>query len=321
MITSTVESTFAKDIHGGLTSSPRTLPSKYFYDKEGDRLFQSIMAMPEYYLTDSEFEIFDTQAGDILSEIAPYKRPFNLIELGAGDGSKTRVLLKHFTAAGVDFTYCPVDISPNILNELKKEVKKEFPDLTIELLAGDYFDLLDERIGKFEGRNVFLFLGSTIGNYDRDKAVEFLTKLRAGMRPEDQLLMGADLKKNPTTILDAYNDPHGITREFNMNLLRRINRELEADFQIDHWAHYPCYDPQTGEARSYLVSTRDQVVHMNKTGETYEFGAWEEIHVEISRKYNPDELDQLASETGFTRIRNFLDCKHYFVDTLWRPLS
>lgn len=310
---------FAKEVLNGLQSIPKTLPSKYFYDDEGDKLFQSIMAMPEYYLTDCEFEIFDTQAEAILNQIAPNRRPFNLIELGAGDGSKTRVLLEHFSKAGVDFTYCPVDISAGILEELKASVLEVLPNLEIELLAGDYFELLNSKIGHFEGRNVFLFLGSTIGNYSPAKAEEFLKKLRAGMRDDDQLLMGVDLKKDPATILQAYNDPHGITKEFNLNLLRRINRELDADFDTSLWKHSPTYDPQSGEARSYLVPIKDQTVHFGATDSVIHFKAWEEIHTEISRKYTLDEIKNLAMNSGFEQVDQFLDCKHYFVDALWRP--
>ncbi|NVK28033.1 MAG: L-histidine N(alpha)-methyltransferase [Flavobacteriia bacterium] len=319
MSTITELSKIAKDVRDGLTSTPRTLPSKYFYDDAGDKLFQSIMAMPEYYLTDCEFEIFQTQADKILDAIAPHKRPFNLIELGAGDGSKTRVLLRHFQEKGVDFTYCPVDISANILNELKEEVLKELPDLNIELLAGDYFELLNQKIGKFEGRNVFLFLGSTIGNYNEERATRFLQKLRDGMREDDQLLMGVDLKKDPSVILKAYNDPHGITKEFNINLLRRLNEEIGANFDERYWMHHPTYDPQTGEARSYLVSTKPQEVYIEALDATYSFEAWEEVHTEISKKYSLKQLETLAVKAGFKMTDNFLDCKHYFVDTLWRP--
>lgn len=315
----TIESQLAKDVHNGLTSTPRTLPSKYFYDEAGDKLFQSIMAMPEYYLTDCEFEIFNTQADGILDEIAPKRMPFNLIELGAGDGSKTRVLLRHFLESGLEFTYCPVDISAHILEELKSGLKDEMPDLQMELLAGDYFELLNERIGKFEGRNVFLFLGSTLGNYNQTRAEEFLSKLRAGMRSEDQLLMGVDLKKDPSVILSAYNDPHGITKEFNMNLLRRLNRELGANFDERYWRHCPNYDPQSGEARSYIVSTKPQEVYIEDIDTTYSFEAWEEIHTEISKKYSLNQLEELGSRTGYKVVKHFLDCKHYFVDTLWRP--
>lgn len=314
------QSPFAKDVHLGLTSRPKKLSSKYFYDQAGDKLFQSIMAMPEYYLTDCEFEIFNTQAREILEAIAPERKPFNLIELGAGDGSKTRVLLRHFVEAGVEFTYCPVDISAHILEELKEALTSEMPDLQIELLSGDYFELLNERIGKFEGRNVFLFLGSTLGNYDETNAIHFLSKLRSGMRIEDQLLMGVDLKKDPSIILSAYNDPHGITKEFNMNLLRRINSELGGNFDERYWKHCPTYDPQSGEARSYLVSTRPQTVFIEATGEEYTFDAWEEIHTEISKKYSLDELYRLVEKAGLNPVTNFLDCKHYFVDTLCRPV-
>lgn len=319
MSTHTANHTLAKEIMEGLRSEPKYIRSMYFYDDEGDKLFQSIMNMPEYYLTDCEFEIFDQQAEDILKAIAPNQKPFNLIELGAGDGSKTEVLLRRFLDAGAEFTYCPIDISPGILAQLEEKMSASLPELTIHTMAGDYFELMKGQVAQFEGRNVYLFLGSTLGNYSPERAREFLHQLRKNMRPDDQLLMGVDLKKNPQTILDAYNDPHGITREFNFNLLRRLNRELGANFNPVQWMHYPTYSPETGEARSYLVSRKEQSVHFEALDETVHFKAWEEVHTEISKKYHQEELNELARETGFKPVHSFLDCKHYFVDVLWHP--
>ena len=257
-------SQFAVDTISGLSKKQKTLMSKYFYDAKGDAIFQQIMAMPEYYLTRCEMEVFETQKEEIFRNICPMGLPFNLIELGAGDGSKTIVLLKHFLKKGIDFTYYPVDISQNILDELVGMLLKEVPELNVVPLNMDYFEAL-KQMEQFTGRkNITMFLGSNIGNFDSDSLEGFLTKLQSHFKPNDKLLLGVDLKKDPHVILDAYNDKPGITASFNMNLLKRMNRELGADFDLNTFKHYALYEPITGEARSYIVSLTNQTIQFNE---------------------------------------------------------
>ncbi len=315
-ITNTAISQFAQDVDEGLSAKNKYLSSRYFYDAKGDKIFQQIMKMPEYYLTNCEYEIFDLQKDAILNAIRPEGK-FNLVELGAGDGYKTKLLLEHFLKQEVDFEYFPVDISGDVLEGLAADLQKRFPNLNVTLLNNEYFSALD-RLNEMENcPKVILFLGSNMGNFTPERAQIFFSKLQQAMNPGDKLLIGVDLKKDPRTILKAYNDTAGITSSFNLNLLERMNKELGANFNLNNWEHYPTYDPFTGECRSYLMSTVNQEVYIEATGKTYKFKHSEPIHMEISRKYSLEDLEDLAAKTGFRVQKHFLDSKGYFVDTLW----
>ncbi|MGB3545937.1 MAG: L-histidine N(alpha)-methyltransferase [Saprospiraceae bacterium] len=309
------DSPFARAFRAGLDGTPRRLPSKFFYDEAGDALFQQIMAMPEYYLTDCEREIFSRHAPAILSAL-DWDRPFDLIELGAGDGTKTQFLIEHFRAAGREFRYRPIDISGNALRGLSERVLARWHDLDLAPIEGDYFDALTQATDDKRPKLV-LFPGANIGNFSPQQAEKFLARLGTHLRPGDKLLIGFDLKKDPATILAAYNDPAGITAAFNLNLLRRANRELGTDFQLDHWQHWETYGPVTGQARSYLVSRSAQTVSSSLLGGSWEFTAWEAIHVEVSQKYAPHEIAELAAAGGFRPVADFRDARAYFVDALW----
>lgn len=313
-------SEFARDVYMGLKTNPKWLSSKYFYDDRGDEIFRQIMRMPSYYLTNSEFEIFDKRADDILESIGT-TQPFRIIELGAGDGYKTSLLLEHFMENEIDFTYAPCDISWNVLQILEEKLTRKLPNLSIELLHGDYFKVLAEILKKDDGRkNVVFFLGANIGNFTSDRAGQFLSRIRGLLHPGDQLMIGFDLKKDPETILTAYNDPQGITANFNLNLLQRINTELSADFDLDQFFHRPYYDPETGECRSYLISKLAQEVRLKSIGEKVRFKAWETIFMEISKKYSLEEIDELSVKSGFSTLATIRDSRHYFADVLWEAI-
>jgi len=316
--TKTLTDQFAKDVAKGLQEKNKSLPSKYFYDEEGDRIFQQIMEMPEYYLTRAEYEIFSKQKQEICQKMLAFSEPFNLIEFGAGDGLKTKVLLKQLSKGNASFTYFPVDISENILNELKTDLRAEFPGLKVHPLNTDYFTAL-KKMGEFNNlRNITLFLGSNIGNFHLDKAAAFLDELSKNCKPSDMLLLGVDLKKDPEIIKAAYDDPKGITAAFNLNLLKRINRELDADFNVNAFEHLTYYETESGEVQSFLVSKIGQTVTIKKIGLSIHFKKGERIHTEISRKYDFKELETIAENDGFEIIQHFVDSKKYFCDTLWR---
>ncbi|MEO1433999.1 MAG: L-histidine N(alpha)-methyltransferase [Bacteroidota bacterium] len=311
-----VDSVFAKDILDGLTQHPKKLSSKYFYDETGDRIFQEIMAMPEYYLTNAEFEIFEQHKARILEKIGP--EPFELIELGAGDGYKTKILLHHFLDAKANFTYRPIDISGSVLAQLEQSCASELPGLDVEPLQGDYFEVIKALQQEHDRvRKVILFLGSNIGNYTPDQAEDFLSKLSDNLEPGDLLFIGIDLKKAPNTIITAYDDPAGITERFNKNLLVRINRELCGNFDLEQFLHWATYDPITGATRSFLISTTDQTVQLQAINATIRFEAWESIDMEISQKYSLSEIHRLAKASGFEPLWDFTDAQGLFVDTLW----
>jgi len=310
------DNAFARHVHEGLTASQKFLSSKYFYDQTGDRLFQAIMASPEYYLTNAELEIFSQQK-EAIRDALPHDL-FDLVELGAGDGFKTQVLLEHFIAQGTQFEYLPVDISNNALRGLEEKLQKSMPALTVHPVQGDYLDALGKLPNNGHPR-VILFLGSNIGNFPPPRAVQFLRAIRNRMDQQDALLIGFDLKKHPQVILAAYNDASGHTRSFNLNLLVRINRELGGRFKLEQFEHFPTYDPQTGATKSFLVSQVDQQVPIGGIGETVSFRAGESIFMEISQKYSPADLVELAAATGFVIKQVFSDSRDYFADQLWLP--
>jgi len=307
---------FAQSVNEGLSKKKKHLPSRYFYNAEGDKLFQQIMQMPEYYPTRCEFSIFEKQKDQILKAIN-HPQGFDLVELGAGDGYKTKILLKHFLAQKVDFAYYPVDISADVLRELKADLKDQFPQLPVKTLHYEYFTAIQEMNNLGQRPKVILFLGGNIGNFTAQRARSFFRRLEAIMKPGDQLLCGIDLKKNPRTILKAYDDAQGITARFNLNVLKRINEELGGHFDLDQFQHYPNYNPVNGECRSYLISKQAQAVKVDYLDKTFQFDAAEPIHTEISKKYSLREIEALAKKAGFRAQKHFTDAKDYFVDSLW----
>jgi dimethylhistidine N-methyltransferase len=307
---------FDQDVKTGLTSKPKFLLSKYFYDAAGDRLFQKIMDLPEYYLTRSEGEILDSYSETLGHYVAGKK--FDLIELGAGDGLKTRILLQHFENQQLKYQYFPVDISGNILVHLKKELNALWPNIAVIPLEGDYFTALDQMKQTEAGTTkLVLFLGSTIGNMSFTESTKFLQQLRQRLEPGDLVLVGFDLKKNPDQILAAYSDAAGVTRDFNFNHLLRINRELGANFDIANFQHWPVYHPISGEMKSYLVSKIAHSVFISKIELTVTFSAWEAIDMELSKKFDFEEIEELATLANLKVLNHFTDQQNYFSDTLF----
>ena len=312
--------TFAEDVLRGLSSTPKSLSSKYFYDDEGTRLFQEIMKLPEYYLTGCEHEIFSTQTDAIFRSFANGDNAFDLIELGAGDGTKTAVLVDHFLKQNADISYSPIDISQEALDALSAKFSAEFPTFKIETRTGDYFRILESLKNGSGRRKILLFLGSNIGNFSREQALEFFRHLRDVMNePDDLLFIGFDLQKDPHVIVQAYDDAAGVTAAFNLNLLKRINRELGANFDLDKFTHYANYRPIDASARSFLISREKQSVRIEAIDRTFEFEQWEAVFMEISQKYNLRMIEDLAAESGFEIKQNFFDSRNYYCDSLWRP--
>ncbi len=309
---------FRSDVINGLKSNPKKLSSKYFYDKIGDRLFQEIMAMPEYYLTKCELDIFKNKTENLTRLIASENEPFDLIELGAGDAMKSTYLLKYLVEKGKDFTYMPIDISGNILSVLNEKLSSEIPDLEIVSLEGDYFEMLDKAASMSSRRKAVLFLGSNIGNMNQDEAESFCIKLNKNLNSGDVALIGFDLKKNPHIILNAYNDQTGITAAFNLNLLTRINHELNADFAVENFQHYQTYDPVSGACRSYLVSLKDQNITIEN--KVISFKENELIDMEVSQKFSESEISKLAEKSGFKVLGEIKDSKNWFVDSVWKVI-
>jgi len=301
---------FAEDVQKGLSNKQKYLPSKYFYDKAGDDLFVEIMNLPEYYLSHAESEIFSREGEALISSLDLTNRPFELYELGAGDGSKTVALLKHLNPT--HFTYNPIDISKYAILSLEHKIKQTLPTVKCVGMQGDYFHILEEM--KSDMRKVILFLGSNIGNMNDVEANQFFCSLSAVMNPGDKIVLGADLRKDKSIILPAYNDSQGVTRRFNLNILTRINRELGGSFDINTFSHKPEYDEIRGIAYSYLESNQDQEVELKEIGEKFCFKNGEKIHTEISRKYNDEIIAEILRGTGLGIKTFFTDSNHYFKD-------
>lgn len=273
------------------------------------------MELPEYYLTRAEYALLEARKEDIGRALE--SRPIDIIEPGAGSGEKTRVLLRHFLKKGLVFRYLPIDISPNALDLLREDLEHELPGLEVQTLAGDYFREL-AALPFLEGRRrLVLFLGSNIGNYTFPEAEELLRLIAGSLRPGDLSLIGFDMKKDPDRILSAYNDAAGVTRDFNLNLLTRINRELGADFDRSAFRHWAVYNPLSGACESYLVSLRAQTVRLEALGEKVHLKAWEAIYMELSQKYDIAAIEGLASGAGFGRKQAFFDEANGYLLDLW----
>ena len=309
-------SELARHVADGLGRAPRALSSKYFYDDAGSRLFQQIMALPEYYPTRAEFAIFRRHGAALAAALRPPAAgPFALVELGAGDGAKTKLLLAELRRVDPEFTYAPVDISAGAMAGLVAALARELPGLPVAPVVADYATALAQ-LPTRPGRKAVLFLGSNIGNFQPAERLDFLRQLAAPLTPADRLLIGFDLQKDPRRIRAAYDDAQGVTAAFNLNLLARLNRELGADFDLAHWQHYTDYHPQSGAVRSYLVSTRAQAVRVATLDETFEFAAWEVIHTENSYKFTLPQIEELAAEVGLRVVAAFTDEAGDFADVV-----
>ncbi|HEY0054751.1 MAG TPA: L-histidine N(alpha)-methyltransferase [Pedobacter sp.] len=306
---------FRQDVTKGLTSSPKYLQSKYFYDKRGDKLFQKIMDAEQYYLTDAELEIFATRCREMRELVSRFPDGFDLIELGAGDALKSTELLKCLLKAEKDFTYYPIDISEHIVQLVERELPKKIKNLNIKGTAGDYFVALEEVKLASQRPKLVLFLGGNIGNMPPEEALSFCRELHSHLSTGDLVLIGFDLKKNPWTIFNAYNDKDGITRDFNLNLLHRINRELDANFNVSQFDHYESYDPETGACKSYLFSLQEQQVTIGDVEISFEENEY--IYMETSHKYTLDQTKKMAAKARFKPIAHLFDSQKWFTDVIW----
>jgi len=309
-------SRFLHDVINGLSAKEKYLQSKYFYDAKGDKLFQKIMACPEYYLTKCEMEIFSKQTNELASTLTKFLDEFDVVELGAGDASKSIHLLDELLKYKFDFKYYPIDISNNVIKYLEQNLAGQLPSLQMQGLNGEYFPMLSE-LKKISGKvKVVLFLGSNIGNVPLEEAQAFCSALRSNLSVGDLALIGFDLKKDPAVILNAYNDRTGYTRDFNLNLLHRINDELGADFKIENFKHVPHYNPNTGACRSYLESLVEHKVLVDQ--KVFSFAKGEKLDMEISQKYSVTQTDELANSSGFIPLKHFYDTKRWFLDAVWQ---
>lgn len=299
----------------GLGHFPKYLPSWLFYDAAGDLIFQEIMGLPEYYLTACESEIIETHKHEWLTLFQSSNEPFELIEFGAGDGTKTEILLRHFMEQRSIFQYRPVDISGHVLSGLTKRLQVGLPNIDIRPIVGRYEEMASLVVSS--RRKIYLFMGANIGNFEWDDAISFVQSVADQMRPDDLFLVGFDMQKDKEIIRAAYDDKTGVTAQFNLNLLRRLNREINADFDLTQFYHKATYSEATGEARSYLVSKCSHIVSLEGIEETFYFDDGEMINTEISLKYSTSMIEKLAKSAGLSIVGRYCDRQNFFCDVLF----
>ncbi len=285
----------ARDVRAGLTAPRKRLPCCYFYDDEGSRLFDAVCELPEYYLPAAEREVLAARADEVASR---FREAPVLIELGSGSAAKTRLLIEALLRRHRTLEYAPIDISRGALIESAPPLLDTYPDLTIHAVAGDYLEELRRPTPSSRAPKLILWLGSSIGNLDRPAAATFLSGIRGTMSPQDRLLVGIDLRKDRSVVEPAYNDAQGITARFNLNLLTRINRELDGGFDLGAFRHRAVYDDGAGRIEMYLDSARGQRVPIGALDLIVPFAAGEPVHTENSYKYSAPEIDALAAAAG-----------------------
>jgi dimethylhistidine N-methyltransferase len=306
---------FALDIQRGLLAKNKFIPSKYFYDKTGAELFNKITKHPDYYLTNCELEILHANKNYLANLCS--KESFNIIELGPGEGIKAQILIQEFLLSRVDFIYFAVDICGDYLQQIAQKFKQKNPSLAIKIIQADYASALHKLDSCYSRKNFVLFLGSSIGNFDNDQTIKFLQQTQHDLKAGDYLFIGFDLQKDPRILLQAYDDRDNITRDFNLNLLLRMNRDLATDFNIKNFIHKAEYNKNIHAMESFLVSIVKQQVYTPYLDLVFNFEENEHIHVEYSYKYNLELISKIAHESGFKIVKNFFDKKNYYVNSLW----
>lgn len=307
---------FAEDVRKGLSAAHKSVPPHHFYDPLGSALFEAICELPEYYVTRAERDVLTRSSGEIAAALGDVSR---LVELGAGNARKTRFLLDALLKDDPrPLEYVPVDVDAAMLTRVGEELLAEYPSLTVTAVCGDFRrpSRALHAAGPASGRTAVLFLGSSIGNLEHDASTRMLRDLRSGLGADDALLLGVDLRKSKEILEPAYDDALGVTAAFNLNLLQRINRELDGHFDLRAFAHRAFYDEDHGRIEMHLLSLRDQVVRIDALDMEILFAEGEMIHTESSYKYDDATVEVLAAGAGFDVSRKWTDAKNFFADYL-----
>jgi L-histidine Nalpha-methyltransferase len=316
-----VNEAIAAEVRNGLTATRKSLAPWLFYDEHGSRLFEQITALPEYYLTRTERDLFTAHADEVFLELI---ENLTVVELGAGTATKTGILLRALTRLQPTVLYQPIDISPTALDEARETIERTIPSVTVRPQTANY--ITEEiHIEREPGSKILaLYIGSSIGNFSPTESRAILRNLRAQLQPGDALLLGTDLAPSPTkpipTLLAAYNDPAGVTAAFNRNILTRLNRELDADFDLKHFTHNALWNPTESRIEMHLESTCAQTVRIPENSTTptliLAFAPSETIHTENSYKFTPAAIATLLGDCDFTPARTFTDPQNLFAVTL-----
>lgn len=296
---------FRAEVLSGLKKPQKELPPKYFYDERGSQLFERITTLDEYYPTRIELAIMEKYADEMTALLGPNVL---VIEYGSGSSTKTRILLNHLERPAA---YMPIDISREQLQLAAQALETDYPELEVIPICADYSGVFQlPEVQKPVSRRVVYFPGSTIGNFEPRPAQQFLERVAGVCGPNGLLIIGIDLKKDPVVLHHAYNDREGVTADFNLNLLTRINRELGANFKLERFKHYAFYNPPEGRVEMHLVSTQEQVVELADLSIPFQNG--ESIWTESSYKYNLDEFSELAASAGFKTEQAWFDEQRWF---------
>ena len=322
---SIINNEFAKNIEKGLNDKQKHISPKFFYDKKGSRLFEEICMQPEYYLNRIESQILKNSVDDILKIIGGQE--ISVIELGNGNSLKTRILLGPFLAKLKSVAYFPIDVSLKMLKKSIRDLLREYANLQIYGICSDYVSGI-VKINEFmkfnkkiPNKKFIIFLGSSIGNFDPKDAIDFLHSIARYVRKYDLLLIGIDLEKDKSILDRAYNDKNGITAKFNFNVLTRINRELEGEFNLSSFEHKSFYNIHKHRIEMHLKSKLDQQVRIGAIGKIFYFKKGETIHTENSYKYSLHRLNKLITKAGLQVIRNFTDPEEQYTLILLKKVS
>jgi L-histidine N-alpha-methyltransferase len=307
---------FAEAVRAGLGQRPRSLPCRFFYDEQGSRLFEAITRLAEYYPPEAEREILAAHAEEIAASVPPGAE---LVELGSGSGEKTRLVIAALLARHPRLRYLPIDISRSALEESARVLLSDHPGLYVHALWSDYAEGVRALAARRARPRLVLWLGSSVGNFDREEAAGELRRLRAALAARDRLLLGVDLRKSRAVLERAYDDPAGVTARFNLNLLDRIDRELGGDFASARFRHLARYREEEGRVELFLESERAQRVRIGALGLELDFEAGERIHTENSYKYSRREIEELARAGGFELRECWSDGGGRFCDALLAP--
>jgi len=321
-ISQQVESSVGTAVREGLSARNKRLPPWLFYDHDGSRLFDQITQLPEYYLTRTEREILSAHAGEIIIHAAhPHGTEparLRIAELGAGSADKTRLLLKAAVHRQGTLHYEPLDVSASALDAARERIEREIPGVHVTPHIMNYMHGLDLKQSSPGERRMVLYIGSSIGNFEPHQAAQILEIIRAGLVPGDTLLLGVDLKKDEATLLAAYDDAAGVTARFNLNLLARLNRELDADFNLEAFAHRAVWNAAQSRIEMHLESLTNQQVKLPVLNLELAFGTGERIHTENSYKYAPGQAEAMLAAAGFATESTWTDARGWFAVCLAR---
>lgn len=307
---------FAKDVKNGLKDAPKHIPCIYFYDYTGSLLFEEICRLPEYYLTRAETEILSNYSEEIITCLP---EDIALVELGSGSSIKTCVIIEELLNQYGRVSYSPIDISRKMLKESSISLLQKYRNLEIVSVAAEYEEGLRHLNSYHEQAKLILWLGSSIGNFDQEEAVRFLESAVTTSSPKDYFLIGFDLVKERARLERAYNDSRGVTAQFNLNLLSRINRELGGDFDLNAFTHHAPYNEEKDRIEMHLISTCEQDVAIADLSRTFHFDKNERIHTENSHKFAPGAIEQIADRSGLRILKQWYDSRQYFNLTLFKP--